>query len=136
MPDAKLKTLIIEYSTKNAYVAEQFAEAKCDECGCDTFMLVMNETEGVAARFCSGCESEHGIGDSDEFVDEVEEVYQVECSCGAKQFKIMAGVALYDNSDDVRWFYLGCRCVGCDQASVYGDWKSEFNNYRELLAKI
>jgi hypothetical protein len=32
--------------------------------------------------------------------------------------------------------YLGCRCPACGLVAVYGDWKNEFNGYRELLAKV
>ncbi len=132
----QLKSQIIEYSTRNAYVAEYFAVPKCATCSCDTFTVVMNESEGVAARICSSCQGEHGIGDSDDFIDDVEEVYPIECTCGASQFKIMAGVALYDGSEDVRWFYLGCECVDCGLSGVYGDWKNEFNGYRTLLDNV
>ena len=134
--DAPLKSQIIEYSTKNAYVAEHFAAPICAECGCDIFVVVMNENEGVAARICTSCNSEHGIGDSDDFIDNVEDVYPVECTCGANQFRIMAGVALYAGSEDVRWFYLGCECLACGLSGVYGDWKNEFHGYRELLDRV
>lgn len=132
----QLKSQIVEYSTKNAYVAEHFTTPKCGACGCETFTIVMNENEGVAARICTSCNAEHGIGDSDDFIDDVEEVYPIECTCGANQFKIMAGVALYDGSEDVRWFYLGCECVSCGLSGVYGDWKNEFNGFRELLGRV
>lgn len=130
-----LKSNIIQYSINNAYVAEHFASPKCT-CGCDTFTVLMNENEGVAARICTACDSEHGIGDSDDFVDEVDEVYPIECTCGANEFRIMAGVALYENSEDVRWFYLGCECVACGLSGVYGDWKNEFSGYRALLDNV
>lgn len=134
--DAQLKSQIVEYSIKNAYVAEHFATARCGECGCETFSMIMNENEGVAARICKSCDSEHGIGNSDDFIDGVDEVYPIECSCGASHFKVMAGVALYDGSDDVRWFYLGCKCVVCGLSGVYGDWKNEFIGYRNLLNQV
>lgn len=134
--ETQLKSQIVEYSTKNAYVAEHFATPKCGECGCEIFTVLMNENEGVAARVCTTCNAEKGIGDSDDFVDGVEEIYTLECTCGASQFKIMAGVALYEGSEDVRWFYLGCECVACGLSGVYGDWKNEFNGYRELLNRV
>ena len=136
MDAKKLKSEIIEYSKSNVYVAEKFATSKCAACGCDTFTVVMNEGEGVAARICTSCDSEHGIGDSDDFIDQVDAVYPIECTCGEIQFKIMAGVALYDDSEDVRWFYLGCECVACGLSGVYGDWKNEFNGYQTLLDNV
>jgi len=134
--DDQLKSQIVQYSTKNGYVAEHFVSPKCGACGGDVFALLMNENEGVAARVCTECHDEHGIGDSDDFIDEVDEVYEVECTCEGNQFNIVAGVALYADSEDVRWFYLGCKCVACGLSGVYGDWKNEFNGYRELLARV
>ena len=47
--------------------------------------------------------------------------------------EVTAGVLLYDDSEDVRWRYLGCRCPSCGLTACYGDWKNEFEGYRELL---
>ncbi len=132
----KLKSQIIEYSAKNAYVAEHFATPRCAHCGCGRFAIVMNESEGVAARICASCDAEHGIGDSDDYFDDVEEVGLVQCACGGEEFEIMAGVALYEGSSDVRWFYLGCECTRCGLSGVYGDWKNEFDGYRALLDRV
>ena len=64
------------------------------------------------------------------------ELDECACPCGGEIFEITAGVALYADSEDVRWIYLGCRCVACKLAAVYADWKNEYEGYRELLAKI
>ncbi len=135
MTESKLQSEIVKYSESNGYVATHFATAKCD-CGSDVFELLMNEDEGVAARICVACEKEHGIGDSDTYFDDVEEVDEMQCTCDHKQFKIMAGVALYSDSQDVRWFYLGCECNQCGLAGVYGDWKNEYPNFQELLDNV
>ncbi len=104
-----LKSQIIEYSS-NIHLAEYFATPKCS-CGCNTFTLLINADEGFAARSCIYCDSEQGIGDSDDFIDDVEEVFPIQCKCGNREFEIMAAVALYAESKDVRWFYLGCECT-------------------------
>lgn len=134
MNEALLQSQIIDYSIQNGYKAEHFAVAKC--CDRNVFRLVINEEEGVAARICTACDTEHGIGDSDDYIDEVEAVYPVNCSCDNDQFEIMAGVALYRMSEDVRWFYLGCECSVCGLSGVYGDWKNEFLGYTNLLNRI
>lgn len=134
--NTELKSQIIDYSQKNKYVAEQFASAKCRRCQCDTFTIVMNENEGVAARICTSCDSEHSIADSTDSIHDVEEVYPIECTCGENEFKVLAGVALFKGKEDVRWFYLGCECTACGLSGVYGDWKSESGEYRKLLNNI
>ncbi|MEW4455671.1 hypothetical protein AB1L30_23590 [Bremerella sp. JC817] len=131
-----LKSQIIEYSIENEYEATQFATAKCDVCSGDVFEVLMNEEEGIACRVCEKCDTEHGIGDSDSYVDEVEEIFDMICTCDGTHFQVMAGVSLYDDSDDVRWFYLGCKCVACGLSGVYGDWKSEYQGYQALLNNV
>jgi len=34
-----------------------------------------------------------------------------------------------ETRDDVRWLYLGCRCVTCGLTACYGDWKNEYPGY-------
>ena len=82
-----------------------------------------------------GCMAEHPIGDSNEYLDEAE-LEECACPCGGKEFEITVGVSLYEESEDVRWLYLGCRCPKCGLTAVYGDWKNEFNGYRDLLARV
>jgi hypothetical protein len=130
-----LKSQIIEYSSNNSYLAEHFVVPKCS-CGCSTFTLLINADEGVAARICTSCESDRGIGDSDDFIDEVEEVFPIECNCGSREFEIMAAVALYADTKDVRWFYLGCECAKCHDSGVYADWKNEYIGFQELLDRV
>jgi hypothetical protein len=58
------------------------------------------------------------------------------CPCGQEEFEITVGVSLYEESEDVKWLYLGCRCPACGLVAVYGDWKSEYEGYRGLLARV
>lgn len=59
-----------------------------------------------------------------------------ECPCGADMFEITAGVALYHRSNDVRWLYLGLRCVRCGLVACFGDWSCEYPDYQKLLMRI
>ncbi len=136
MNEEKLQQEIRDYSAKNGYVADHFATATCWHCKGTEFWVLMNETEGVAARICTKCDAEHGIGDSDEYVDEVESVQELACTCGANRFGVVGGVSLYAGTQDVRWFYLGCECAECGLSGVYGDWKNEASSYRALLARV
>ena len=132
---ADIEAELARYSKKNGYEINHFKNAIC-KCGNDGFNIVMNDDEGVAARICTKCNSEHGIGDSDDFIDEVDSVWESECICGEKIFKVTAGVSLYQNSEDVRWFYLGLLCTKCMCVGCYGDWKNEYIGYKELLKRI
>ena len=55
-----------------------------------------------------------------------------ECLCESELFEIAVGVALYVDSEDIRWIYIGTRCLtGC-----YGDWKMQWNGYQTLLTNV
>lgn len=129
-----IRAEIVRYSKEVGYLAEHFADAIC-QCGGKVFALNLDDTAGVACRQCVTCDAEaHPIGDSAEFMDESEEE-ECACPCGQEVFEITVGVSVYEDSEDVRWLYIGCRCPGCGLTAVYGDWKNEFNGYRELLAR-
>jgi len=130
---ADIRPELVRYS-KTSYLAEHFADAVC-ACGGGTFRLTVDEDAGVAVRTCSKCGDAHPIGDSAEYLDGAT-LEECECPGGAGDFEITAGVSLYDDSDDVRWLYLGCRCPDCGLTSCYADWKNEFEGYEELLKNV
>ena len=132
--DATLISDMLEYGGEAPPTA--FASPTCAKCKGNVFTILMNDLEGVAARICAGCDDEHGIGDSDDFVDEVDSVESAICTCGGEQFRIAAGVSLYRESQDVRWFFLACRCEKCELSGVYADWKSESGDLKALLARV
>jgi len=131
---ADIRDEVLRYSKKNGYQAQHFRDAVCT-CGAKVFRLALDDDEGAAVRICTGCQVEHPIGDSSEFLDDAE-LGGCACPCGNEEFEITVGVSLYDGSEDVRWLYLGCRCPKCGLTSVYGDWKNEFEDYRKLLDRV
>jgi hypothetical protein len=131
---ADIRDEVLRYSKKNEYKAEHFRDAVC-VCGTKIFRLALDDNEGAAVRICTGCKSEHPIGDSGEFLEDAE-LGECACPCGNEKFEITVGVSLYDGSEDVRWLYLGCRCPKCGLTAVYGDWKNEFEDYRKLLDRV
>ena len=130
-----LQEVLLNYSDEVGYRIDHFKNALCS-CGNATFIVLVNEDEGVAARICTSCEAEHGIGDSDEYMDQVETIEEMECLCGSNEFQITAGVSLYKETDDVRWFYLGLFCPSCHCLGCYAEWKSEYFGYKKLLDNI
>jgi hypothetical protein len=125
---------LVRYAALNGYPAHQFADAICT-CGGRAFGLALDDTEGAAVRTCVTCAVEHPIGDSAEYLADAS-LEECACPCGAEEFEITAAVSLYESGEDVRWLYLGCRCPACQLTAVYGDWKNEFNGWRELLSRV
>lgn len=129
---ADIRDEILRYSALGGDLAHHFADAIC-KCGGRLFRLTLDDVDGVAIRTCVGCRAEHPIGDSADYLQDAELV-ECACPCEGEEFEITVGVSLYEDSEDVRWLYLGCRCPKCGLTAVYGDWKNEFNGYRQLLA--
>jgi Zn ribbon nucleic-acid-binding protein len=130
---ADIRAELLRYS-RDGYPAEHFADAIC-ACGTRIFRLQLDEEAGVAVRTCAACGHDHSIGDSADFLDEAE-LEQPECLCGGSEFEITVGVALYDDGEAVKWLYLGCRCPSCGCTGCYGDWKNEYEDYREFLTRV
>ncbi len=131
---ADIRDEILRYSKGVEYIAHHYADAVC-KCGGRLFWLFIDNTQGVAVRACVACDAEHPIGDSGEFMEEAE-LEDCVCPCGGEEFEITVGVSLYDDSEDVRWLYVGCRCPECGLTAVYGDWKNEYNGVGDLLARV
>jgi hypothetical protein len=124
---------IDRYSKSNGYPARKAADSICS-CSNTTFKLETDEEEGAAKRTCTTCGSEHLMGDSAEYIEGAK-LERHECVCGSEVFELRSGVALYEQSNDVRWYYIGCRCTKCNLVGVFADWKCEAGDADAFLAK-
>jgi hypothetical protein len=131
---ADIRAEVLRYSKVNEYVAQHFADAVC-KCGGKVFGVALDDAEGVAIRICAACKTEHPIGDSAEYMMDADPG-MCACPCGHEEFEVTVAVSLYEDSEDVKWLYLGCRCPKCGLTAVYGDWKNEYLGYKELLARV
>ena len=125
---------LVQYSQAKGYPAEKFADAVCD-CGSQLFELHVDEQQGVGGRICVRCEHQHVMADGENYIEEAE-LEVCECLCGESAFEITVGVALYADSEDVRWLYIGGRCPTCGLTGCYAAWKNEYPDYQELLANV
>jgi len=130
---ADIRTFLEEYS-RNNYPTEHYADAVCF-CGSNRFELLLDDVVGAAVRVCSSHAHEHPIGDSADYLDPAK-LGKCQCPCGCNEFEISAGVALYRESSDVKWLYIGCRCTTCGLVACYGDWKNEFEDCNSFFDKI
>jgi len=122
------------YGKANRYEPTVFADARCS-CGGKAFRLRTDEEEGVAVRSCITCAAEHPIGDSAAYLEGASLESHV-CLCDSPDFEITVGLALYTGSEDIRWLYIGCRCLACGLVGNFADWKNEYSDYRKLLALV
>jgi hypothetical protein len=131
---ADIRTTLLDYSTDIENVATHYADAVCS-CGSKRFKLMLDDNEGAAVRICQVCQQSHPICDSDAFLEEAE-LEECICLCGRTAFEITVGVSTDDDNDDVRWLFVGCRCIACGLTGCYGDWKSEAGSYKEMLKRV
>lgn len=129
---ADIRTELARYADLVGYPVERFADARC-ECDGRLFSLELDESAGVAVRGCTSCGVRHPMADGAEYLAEAE-LEGCACPCGAETFELTLGAALYADSSDVRWLYVGARCPSCGLTATYGDWKCEFPDVRALLA--
>lgn len=116
------------------YVPTAFADARC-ACGGQLFALAVDDDEGAAERQCTSCQAFASIASSAD-VAESAELEACACPCGGEHFELTLGLALYADSDDVRWIYVGARCPACRQVGCYADWKCDGSERAtDLLAR-
>ena len=115
----KLKAEIVRYSKSNGYEASEFHSIAC-ECGHTEFRVFSDDNEGGCCAVCADCNRRVSVCDS---ADYIEDVVQNICRCGHEELKLMTGAALYPDSTDISWVYVGASCPKCGLAGVYVDWK-------------
>lgn len=126
------KDEVERYSGLNGYKTVKFSQAVCG-CGSLSFKLETDEEQGVAKRTCANCGAMHFMGDSAEYAEGAT-LEGHECICSATDFELCSGVALYRDSNDVRWYYIGCRCAHCHLVGVFADWKCEAGDADAFLS--
>lgn len=131
---ADIRAELIAYGRASGDLPIHFADARCN-CGGRAFLVLLDDEEGVAVRVCDACGDRHPMGDSAEYSHEAEPE-ECECTCGGMTFEATVGVSLYADSLDVKWLFLGLRCIRCGLTACFGDWKNEYIGYQDLLRKI
>jgi hypothetical protein len=127
---------------RKSYPPTVFADAVC-ECGGRVFSLEVVEDYGEVTWFCKTCTAMYLFHDQ-----EINGYYEGEADCEGEDclcpcdqrrtsyFEITVGAALYEDSEDVRWLYIGCRCVACGLTACYADWNRVDLPYPRLFANM
>ncbi|WP_282296902.1 hypothetical protein [Stenotrophomonas sp. PS02289] len=132
--DADITIEVTRFSTLNEYIATRFHPATC-ACGSLDFLLLTDEEEGAGKRVCAECRTEVLLGDSADYIEGADIDNHI-CVCDEERFGIISGVALYADSNDVRWLYIGCRCRRCDLVGVFAHWKCEGGDADAFMANL
>ena len=127
---------LVEYIrvySAESYAAERVIQSRCESCGSTTMRLRFDDEEGGAERLCASCGTARLLLDSDDYwADATPD--DAACPCGAEEFEVGVGYALRDDGD-VRWAYVGGRCVACGVLGVYTDWKIDYSPTHHLFER-
>ena len=124
----------LEAYSEQGYKVQEFRLSKC-RCGSLEFQLDADDAEGVAKRTCTKCKREYFICDSKEFWDEAEPEHW-SCNCGSEATNVGVGFSLRKRGGEVRWLYVGCRCVKCGILGCFAGWKIDYAPSRQLLEQV
>jgi hypothetical protein len=120
--------------TEDGSGIDKFRLAKCT-CGAIDFNVRADRTEGVAMRICNACGLEHFICDSSE-IWEAAKPRQIKCPCKANVFNVAVGFSMLKGTKDVRWIYVGIRCVKCGVLGCCVDWKIDYSPSVQLISQV
>jgi hypothetical protein len=121
--------------TQESYSADECRASRC-KCGNETFRLDVDRNEGAARRTCSACGVEHFICDSEEYWKEADPESWQCIECKGKHANICIGFSLYEGHRDIRWLYVGVRCIQCGVLGTFGDWKVGYGDSEQLMDKV
>jgi hypothetical protein len=124
----------LEAYSSDQYKVHQFRLAKC-ECGSESFSLLADDVEGTAKRICSKCGGEHLICDSEEYWPDSSPEEWTCIGCGSKSANVGVGFSLYEDGE-VRWLYVGERCVSCGILGCFAGWKVAYTPSKQLVDQV
>jgi len=100
--------------------------ATCDNCGSDSFNIEIDIDEGAIEVECVDCGEKRLLLDSNENWEDCDPA-GLECPlCECKAHNVAGGFVFRDNGD-VKWIYIGTRCIECGVLSSPVDWEINYS---------
>jgi hypothetical protein len=111
----------LEAITVKGYPSTIFRLSTC-HCGCQSFGLVFDKRCAGAIRTCQNCQESFELCDTQEYWENAKpRNYGCE-RCGNAFCNVGAGFAMR-TTGDVKWVFIGVRCVVCGTFDCVTDWK-------------
>jgi hypothetical protein len=104
----------------------------CAGCGKDEFAVLLDPDEGFVRRTCTACRSSVLMLDSADAQPDAQPDTAT-CPCGGETFNAAVGYALLGDGE-VRWVYVGLRCITDGTMGVYAEWKIDYAPSTQLLS--
>lgn len=118
----------------SGYPVGRVVHARC-ACGGSQFHVRVDDEEGCAERTCVACGTAVLMLDSGDTVEDAD-LEEAACPCGNESFDVAVGFALGDGGQDLRWVYVGLRCVRDGVLGCYTDWKIDYSPSLHLLDSV
>lgn len=132
---AELRAEVARYAAANSHPIGADHAVACKCASKRGHRLTVDDDEGAAMLTCCGCDARGFVADSEQYLSPGAmhpDLFR-ECICRARAFEVLVGAALYEESRDVRWWYVGARCLRCGCLGVYGDWKDDGAPWEDAL---
>lgn len=107
------------------------APVQCSECGGVEFMLESDTNEGAIEVECAKCHHKKLLLDSADFWEDSEPEKVLCPTCGGERFNVGVGFARRETGE-VKWVYIGNRCVKCSLLGFCCDWKIDYGPTDEM----
>jgi hypothetical protein len=127
-----LTEYLIEYTDGDV---KKCVAVKCPHCASDRFSARFDGDEGAIEAKCVSCGEARLLLDSADYWDECDPEEAVCPTCSAKEYNLAVGFVYRDNGD-VKWVYVGCRCVECGVLGSFLDWKINYAPTEELEKNV
>lgn len=128
-----LAELVADYAPASRPVS-RVTLASCAQCAGIRFGVGLDDEAGCVERLCLGCGGTALMLDSVDTIEEAE-LAAAACPCGGEEFNVAVGFSI-DADQEVRWVYLGLRCLRDGVLGVYCDWKIDYTPTAGLLAAV
>jgi hypothetical protein len=122
-------------STEDTYPVVTTVHASCQDCGSGAFRVRFDAKESCAERTCAACGRRAFMLGSREHVEGAA-LEPAACPCGGDSFNVAAGFAVREDPSDVKWVYLGLRCIRDGVLGCCADWKIDYSPSAHLLDTI
>lgn len=107
----------------------------CHNCNGDVFELNVDQDEEAIEVKCVNCGVQKILLDGEEIWEDCEPEVGVCSICKGKSYNVRVGFDRRENGD-VKWVYIGNRCVNCGTLGSYVDWKINYGPTDEMEKNI
>lgn len=113
----------------------QVKTVHCRSCGKDVFKIRVDQNEGAVQVICHSCGMKKILLDGEEIWKECRPRARKCPICKESLYNVRVGFHYRDNGD-VKWVYIGNRCISCGTLGSFADWSIDYGPTEEMENNI